>query len=109
MRPCPTPTRSVAPTARLKGLAESASELRRHALDRVREGDVPEGERLLVTMDDLYAALVTVDLPDVVTNGLRRSLDAPRAVLEGTRGDVTTAGVQMRLWHALETHVPRPS
>ena len=33
-------------------------------------------------MDDVYAALVVIDYPDALTNGLRRTLDALRAVLE---------------------------
>ncbi len=96
----------VEPGAWLKGLAEAASELRRHALDRLREGDLAEGERLLATMDEVYAHLVTVDLPDALTGGLRRTLDALRAVLERTRGDVTTTAVQVRLQRALEAHRP---
>jgi translin len=108
--PVPDPDAlEVEPTAWLKGLAEAASELRRHALDRLREGDLSEGERLLAAMDEVYAALVTVDLPDALTNGLRRTLDALRAVLERTRGDVTTTAVQVRLQRALEAHVERPS
>ncbi len=59
----------------MRGLAEAASELRRHLLDRLREGDLDRGEALLGRMDDVYAALVVVDYPDAVTNGLRRTLD----------------------------------
>jgi translin len=101
--PVPDPdTLGVEPSAWLKGLAEAASELRRHTLDRLREGDLAEGERLLATMDGVYDALVTVDLPDALTGGLRRTLDALRAVLERTRGDVTTTAVQVRLQRALD-------
>ena len=38
-------------------------------------------------MDDVYSLLVTVDFPDAVTNGLRRTTDMVRGVLERTRGD----------------------
>jgi len=74
----------------MKGLAEAASELRRHLLDRLCDGDLVRGEELLATMDEVYDVLVTVDFPDALTPGLRRTLDALRAVLERTRGDVTT-------------------
>jgi translin len=37
-----------------------------------------------------------------VTNGLRRTLDALRAVLERSRGDVTTTVLQTRLQRAIE-------
>jgi translin len=90
------------PTAWMRGLSEAASELRRHLLDRLREGDLDLGEALLGRMDDVYAALVVVDYPDAVTNGLRRTLDALRAVLERSRGDVTTTVLQTRLQRAIE-------
>jgi len=51
----------VPAAAWLNGLAEAASELRRHLLDRLREGDLRRGESLLATMDEAYALLVTID------------------------------------------------
>lgn len=92
----------VHPTSWLRGLAEAASELRRYLLDRLRAGDLDRGEALLEAMDDVYDALVTVDFPDAVTLGLRRTVDALRAVLERTRGDVTTTVLQTRLRQAIE-------
>ncbi|HEX5614038.1 MAG TPA: haloacid dehalogenase [Acidimicrobiia bacterium] len=85
------------------GLAEAASELRRAALDRLRAGDLDRAEHLVGAMDDVYGTLVTIDYPDGVTGGLRRTTDALRAVLERTRGDLTTALVAHRLQHAIET------
>ncbi|UDY37857.1 hypothetical protein [Dermatobacter hominis] len=89
--------------AYLRGLAEAASELRRHLLDRLREGDVARAEELLGLMDDTYDALSTVDFPDAVTHGLRRTLDALRAVLERSRGDLTSAVLQLRLQRSIES------
>lgn len=86
----------------LNGMAEAASELRRSALDRLRAGDLGRAEELLAVMDDVYAVLTTVDFPDAVTGGLRRSTDALRAVVERTRGDVTTALVAERLRAVVE-------
>ncbi len=91
----------VLPAAYLNGLAEAASELRRYILDGLRKGDVATGERLLGAMDDVYSLLVTVDYPDAVTGGLRRTTDALRAVLERTRGDLTAALRQEQLMAAL--------
>jgi len=96
----------VMPPSWLKGLAEAASELRRHLLDRLRAGDLQRGEDLLEVMDDAYDALVLVDFPDAITGGLRRTLDALRAVLERTRGDVTTTVLQTELRKAIESAVP---
>ena len=93
---------AVGAVAWMKGLAEAASELRRHLLDRLRGGDLARGEELLGVMDDAYDALVRVDYPDAITAGLRRTLDALRAVLERTRGDVTTTVLQTRLQRSID-------
>jgi translin len=89
-------------TAWLRGLAEAASEMRRHLLDQLRRGDRTTGERLLTVMDDVYDALMTIDYPDAVTNGLRRTVDSLRAVLERTRGDVTNSVLQAGLKESLD-------
>ena len=86
----------------LNGMAEAASELRRQVLDLLRAGDSARAEELFGTMDDVSAVLVTVDYPDAVTGGLRRTTDALRAVLERTRGDVTNAVIAARLQAAVE-------
>jgi translin len=90
----------------LGGLCEAASELRRHLLDRLRLGQLDQAERLLAAMDDVYGLLVTIDYPDALTGGLRRSTDSLRAVLERTRGDLTTTLLQARLQNALEQRLP---
>lgn len=101
----------VEPAPYLNGLAEAASELRRAILDGLRHGETARGEALLATIDDVYSLLVTVDFPDAITGGLRRTTDALRAVLERTRGDVTAAIRQDRLAAALaavETRIAPP-
>jgi translin len=80
--------------AYLNGIAEAVGELRRAVLDRLRHGRYDECEVLLQAMDDIYAALVTVDFPDAMTGGLRRTTDQTRGILERTRGDLTMAIVQ---------------
>lgn len=87
----------------LNGLAEAASELRRHLLDCLRAGDVQRGEQLLVTMEEVFDMLVTVEFPDAITGGLRRAADALRAVLERSRADVTTTVLQTNLQRAIES------
>lgn len=87
----------------LNGMAEAASELRRHLLDRLRDGDIDTAERLLGEMDDVYSSLVTIDFPEAMTGGLRRTTDALRAVLERTRSDLTLTVVQTRVLRALES------
>lgn len=87
--------------AYLNALCEAASECRRHILDLLRRGDTVRAERLLAEMDDIYYLLVTFDYPDAITGGLRRNVDALRAVLERTRGDVTITAIQRELEEAL--------
>ncbi|GAC1323112.1 MAG: haloacid dehalogenase [Chloroflexota bacterium] len=93
----------------LNGLAEAASELRRYILDQIRRAGaavMPEAERALQMMDDVYTNLITVDFPDAVTGGLRRTTDQLRAVLERTRGDLTISIRQAELERALMRQSP---
>jgi len=75
--------------AYLNGLGEAVGELRRYLLDSMRRGDLSRGEELLAAMDDIYSVLVTIDYPDAITGGLRRTTDMVRGVLEKTRSDLT--------------------
>jgi translin len=88
--------------AYLNGLGEAAGELRRRCLDIIRHDHTEEAERLLEAMDDIYSFLVTVDYPDAITGGLRRTTDLVRGVTERTRGDITTSLRQYRLQEALK-------
>ena len=109
-RPLPDPSAvGVGAAAWLRGLAEAASELRRHLLDRLRAGDTADAERLLAAMEDVYDLLVTIDYPDALTGGLRRTTDALRAVLERTRADLTMTLVQGRLQASLERQAGSPA
>lgn len=77
--------------AYLNGMGEAVGELRRYLLDSMRRGDLSQGEELLSAMDDIYNTLVTMDFPDAITGGLRRTTDMVRGVLERTRSDLTLA------------------
>ena len=101
---CDADELGVGVPAWFNGLAEAASELRRHLLDRLREGSEERAINLLRAMEDVYDLLVAIDYPDAVNGGLRRATDALRAVLERSRADVTTTVLQSRLRAALESH-----
>lgn len=88
----------------LHGLAETVGELRRAALDHVRAGRLADAERLLTLMDDILAVLVSIDVPEALTRGLRRAADAARAITERTRGDLTGARGRRELQDALGAH-----
>lgn len=101
--PLPTPVElTVEPPAYLNGLGEVVGELRRYLLDTLRGGDVDRCEEILTAMDDIYSMLVTVDYPDAMTNGLRRTTDAVRGILERTRGDLTISVRQRELERKLD-------
>jgi translin len=87
--------------AYLNGMGEAVGELRRYLLDGMRQGDLSRGEELLAFMDDIYSMLVTMDFPDALTGGLRRTTDMVRGVLEKTRSDLTLVIRQK----ALETRI----
>jgi len=72
-------------------------ELRRYLLDSMRRGNLSRGEEFLSAMDDIYSTLVTMDFPDAITGGLRRTTDMVRGVLERTRSDLTLAIRQKEL------------
>lgn len=100
--PPPFPEALAVPYATyLNGACEAASELRRRCLDSMRQDRWAEAERLLAAMDAVYDLLILFDYPDAITGGLRHRVDALRAVLERTRGDLTNSLQAQRLLTAL--------
>lgn len=109
--PLPAPDElGVPPPHFLNGLAEAAGELRRYILDCLRRGETERCEALLKHMDEIYGMLITLDYPDALTAGLRRTTDVTRGILEKTRGDLTLAlrqdGLERKLAH-LERRLER--
>ena len=88
--------------AYLNGMGEAAGELRRYLLDGMRRGDLSRSEEILQAMDNIYSVLVTMDFPDAITGGLRRTNDMVRGVLERTRSDLTLVMRQRELENKLE-------
>ena len=109
-QPLPEPEElQVEYAAYLNGLGEATGEMRRYALDAIRRDELETAERLLSVMDDIYTYLVTIDFPDALTGGLRRTTDLVRGVTERTRGDLTTTVQEHKLQAALrefEKHLP---
>jgi translin len=102
-RELPTPgSLDVELPAYLNGMGEAVGELRRHLLDTLRSGNVEQCEIWLSAMDEMYSVLVTVDYPDAMTGGLRRTTDSVRGILEKTRGDLTLSVQQRRLEQRLD-------
>ena len=87
----------VSYAAYLDGLGESVGELRRYILDSLRRGDFSRCEELLAIMDEIYGILTTMDFPELLAHGLRRTTDTIRAIIERTRGDLTVSLRQKQL------------
>ena len=87
----------VTAAAYLNGLGESIGELRRRLLDRLRHDGVDEAEALFGVMEELQGLLETIDYPDAMTGGLRRTTDVTRSLVERSRADLTATVVQERL------------
>jgi translin len=109
-KPLPTPAEiGVEAPAYLNGLGEAIGEMRRHILDLMRRGDLGRSEALLAAMDEIYYLLITMDYPDAMTGGLRRTTDVARSIIERTRGDLSTTIIQQGLKNALEQGRPETS
>lgn len=102
-RKVPTPDKlKISFNAYLNGLGEACGELRRYLLDSIRRDDLSRVEELLMAMDDIYNILVTMDFPDAITGGLRRTTDMVRGILERTRSDLTLVRQQSKLENKLK-------
>jgi translin len=71
------------------GLADVIGELRRRALDSLREGKVKTAEKCLYLMEEIYVELMAMDEAYMLVPGLRRKSDVARHLIETTRGDIT--------------------
>jgi translin len=92
----------VDPVPYLHGLGEAVGELRRRLLDLLRAGEVDSAQTTLDAMDEIVDLLAEMDYPDGMTNGLRRTTDVSRALVERSRSDLTATVVQERLRQDLD-------
>jgi translin len=87
----------VDPVPYLHGLGEAVGEMRRRMLDLLRAEQLTEAEKLMDQMDEIVDQLAQIDYPDGMTNGLRRTTDVSRSLVERSRADLTATVVQERL------------
>ncbi len=91
----PTPFElEINPLNFILGLADVIGELRRYALDNIRNSQVDDLNEILESMDEIYTYLFTLDYPVGVTQDLRHKVDVARNIIEKTRGDISLA-IQM--------------
>ncbi len=81
----------------LTGLADTIGEIRRAILEKLRNDEIVEAEKLLAIMEQIFEELNSFDYPGALIPDLRRKCDVARSIIERTRGDVTTAVRQDRL------------
>lgn len=94
----PTPEElGVEETDYVLGLADVPGELRRQALDSLRESELEAAEGILETMEEIYLYLVEAEEASMMLKGMRRKLDVARGVIEHTRAEVTAEAGRRRL------------
>jgi translin len=86
----PTPSEmKIDPLNFALGLADVIGELRRYALDNIRNSQVEDLNEILENMDDIYSNLFSLDYPSGLTQDLRQKTDRARLIIEKTRGDIS--------------------
>ncbi|MFX1391043.1 MAG: haloacid dehalogenase [Promethearchaeota archaeon] len=85
---------NIDPLNFLLGLADVVGELRRYALDNIRNSQIEDLNNILERMEEIYTFLFTIDYPSGVTQDLRHKVDVARNIIEKTRGDISLA-IQM--------------
>ena len=80
---------NITPLNYALGLADVIGELRRYALDNIRNSNIDDLNYILESMDDIYAQLFSIDYPSGLTQDLRHKTDVARSIIEKTRGDVS--------------------
>lgn len=79
------------------GLGDVIGELRRAALDDLREGKFVEAEQRLKRMEEIFDVLISAEEMSILLKDLRRKIDVGRGVIEATRGDLTLESGRRRL------------
>jgi len=77
-------------TAYLLGLADCIGELRRFALESLRQGKMEKATSYLEMMEEFFKVIMRFDYPDALVS-IRRKQDVARSLLEKTRGEVAVA------------------
>jgi translin len=87
-RKVPTPMElNVTSEAYLLGLGDAIGELRRVAIDALREQRYELAKERLSDMEEIYDLLTRFDYPDAIVS-IRRKRDVARNLIERTRGEI---------------------
>ncbi|WP_238523647.1 haloacid dehalogenase [Acidilobus saccharovorans] len=75
----------VHPVPYLQGLGDVVGELRRLALEKLRQGDIDLAWKLLEIMEAIYTSMRSLDYPDSVLPGVRHKVDVARSLIDDTK------------------------
>ncbi|MEE9601142.1 MAG: translin family protein [Thermoplasmata archaeon] len=81
---------AVTGRAYVLGLGDVVGELRRYALERLKEGEVKVALEALEAMETIYEGLMRFNYPTALM-AIKRKQDIARSLLEKTRGEVVVA------------------
>jgi len=102
----PTPSQlNIEPLNYAFGLADVVGELRRYALDNIRDSQVKDLNEILEKMDDIYSNLFSLDYPSGLIQDLRQKTDRARLIIEKTRGDISISLQMNDLKRCIEDNV----
>lgn len=97
-RTLPSPDQiGVSDMGYLLGLGDLIGELRRVAVDALKDDDSELAARAFVSMEETYSVLLTFDFPRSIMPGIRQKTDAARGLVERTRADLSTDVQRRRL------------
>jgi translin len=80
----------VTPAAFLLGMGDAIGEFRRQLIDALRRGRIADAEAHLAAMEEAFAAISLIALPDAIVP-LRKKVDTARALLERSASEVALA------------------
>jgi translin len=81
----------------LHGLGDLVGELRRVAVDALKDDNSELAAKAFAAMEEAYSVLLTFDFPRSVIPGIRQKTDAARGLVERTRADLSTDIQRRRL------------
>jgi translin len=99
---------NITPLNYALGLADVIGELRRYALDNIRNSIIDDLNYILESMDDIYTQLFSLDYPSGLTQDLRHKTDVARSIIEKTRGDVSISLQMNDLKRCMERSLKSP-
>jgi len=80
----------------LLGLCDLVGELRRTALDSIREGKTKKADDYLNMMEEIYGVIIRFDYPSGLIP-IKKKQDMIRGLIEKTRGELAVASCERRI------------